>query len=139
MAQQAQANAPKVGSPAPEGQKPKKQKREKKSRPEIPAELVKRNEAGKLTEVPIKWTRQYKALKEKDFADEATFIEFKAHLLQEKIKDDQARIAQMREEAKSIRKIGGNEKVKKTVRKVQKMRAAMAEMMAALKEEGIEI
>ena len=146
MAQQnAPTAAPKV-APADGEKKAKKQKREKKVKPSLPPELsvgangkTAVNEAGKFTQVPVKWTRQYKGLKEKDFVDEATFIEFQAHVREQGIADEMSKIKALRAEAASIRKIGGNPKIVKTVRKVQKMRSAMAEMLAALKEEGIEV
>lgn len=139
----AQANAPVKTADAPKAPKVKK---EKKVKQELPAELAVdaqgksiRNAEGKYTGVPVKWTRQYKSIKEKDFAEEATFIEFKAHLLGQAIEADQKRHKNMLTEAANIRKIGGNEKVKKTVRKVQKMRNALEEMLKALKDEGISV
>lgn len=140
----------KVSAPAPASnassstetvEKPEKVKKERKVRPdfEVPQECV--NEEGKLTALPDTFSAEavgkFRSWKRSEFADKATFLEYRAVLME-------ARIARMTKLADRLRadaaaeRAGGGESAKKA-RKLQRLREAAAALEAELAAEGIHV
>lgn len=94
---------------------------------------------GKLQAVPANWKpKEHKPLKRSDFADEATFIEFRAILAEQKAERMATAARKLRQQAERIRQFG-DEGTRKKANKLLKAREQMAALEKELAEAGIDV
>jgi hypothetical protein len=86
----------------------------------------------KLESMPVGFdAKKHKPLRKKDFKDEPLFLEYQASLLD-------AKAANLRAHAEKLRTVGSSASSAKA-KTLVKMQARMAELMAALKAEGMDV
>jgi hypothetical protein len=86
----------------------------------------------KLTALPVGFdAKAHKPLRKKDFKEEPLFLEYQATLLD-------AKAASLRSQAEKLRTVGSTASSAKA-KTLVKMQARMAELMAALKAEGMDV
>lgn len=98
---------------------------------------VKLDENGRLSAVPINWTPDYAGLKRAQFASQAVYLEYKAHVLGfniVRLTDLQADLLVKAEEARK-----GVDPTTKKLRKLEKLQKMAAELEAQLKADGVEV
>lgn len=125
MAKQAPQSAP----TAPTGAKEKKAR---PRQPRVPFEGGKRNEDGKLTEVPDEWNAvKHKPLKTSDFVDETMWYELKARQYEKK--------AQWFRTAATADRAAGKAKDKSKAKQLVKLQRQLSELKAALAAAGEDV
>lgn len=122
-------------------EKAPKEKKPRKVRPEfqVPPECV--NEEGKLISIPETFDSaavgKFRGWKKSEFADKATFFEYRAVLVEARM-SRMAKLAERLRKDAAAERAGGGESAKK-LRKLQKMREAAAALEAELAAEGIRV
>jgi hypothetical protein len=120
-----------VGAPAA-GKKAKKEKAKKIDFPGLFVGEPGKEEYQKLTALPTGFdAKLHKPLKKKDFKDEPLFLDYQASLLDEKAKS-------IRAQAEKLRSVGSTASSAKA-KTLVKMQQRMAELMAQLKAEGMDV
>jgi hypothetical protein len=118
-----------VGAPA--AGKKEKQPKEKAKKIDFPGLFI-NGDYHKLTALPTGLdAKLHKPLKKKDFQDEPLFLEYQATLLDEKAKS-------LRSQAEKLRSVGSTASSAKA-KTLVKMQQRMAELMAQLKAEGMDV
>jgi len=137
----------KAGQSAEQAEKPKQRKqRKKKAQYPIQGAMDAKgnpahDENGKLTAVPATPefnAREHKPMTKKNFADEATFFDFKAHLADQNAEKAKELAESYRKKAKTLRQFG-DEKTRKKASKLQKMQEMAQKLQAELESEGIDV
>lgn len=118
-----------VGAP---GTEPEAKKAKKVKRNAYPGLFNAAGEVIKLEAVPTDFdSKAFVPLKKRDFKDESLFLEHNANLLEAKAKS-------LREQADKMRKLGNSASSGK-LKTLLKMQDRMAEIIASLKAEGLDI
>ncbi len=126
-------------------QKPAKGKKERKPRkqkPVITAEMGETNDEGKFSSLPTlgegQTFAQFAPLKKDAFADEATYLEYRAATTEERITKMQKQVQDLRDQADLSRRYGNSE-MRKKAKALHKKRQAIAQLEAELKELGLDV
>lgn len=129
----------------PKGKRQRKERKERQPKPAMPEELAVDadgnsivDDDGRYTGIPVNWTSKFQRLTKKSFADEATFIEFQAHQMTQRIEDMTERRDELLAEAELSRKLGNSE-VRKSAKRAERLRRQLAKLEEELAAEGIEI
>jgi hypothetical protein len=101
--------------------------------PLIPVPL---DEDDRLTQAPLNWDRKsHKGLKRSQFADEASFNEFKAIQIDQQIALMKLQADKYRDDARTARQYGDPEK-RKALGKIEKIAKQYLELQASLQGDG---
>lgn len=95
------------------------------------------DENGRLTGSPANWTPDYAGLKRSQFDSQATYLEYRAHVVGFSITRLTDQRTDLLEKAEEARK--GVDPTTKKLRKLEKLQKMAAELEAQLKADGIEI
>jgi hypothetical protein len=121
-----------VGAPSAAGNAAKPAKQKKVDFPGLFVGEGNDRDYQKLDAMPVGFdAKLHKPLKKKDFKDEPLFLEYQATLLD-------AKAAGLRSQAEKLRAVGSTASSAKA-KTLVKMQARMAELMAALKAEGMDV
>ena len=120
-------------------EKVKKEKKAKTPYTSLPEVQRAKDGNGRLTSMPVPFVpKEHKAPKRTDFANESTFMNFRADVLTARGNAILDNAKRLREEAVQVEKTGDPTK-RALLKKAAKMRDSLAALEAQLKAEGIEI
>ena len=122
--------------------KQKKERKPRKQKPVITAEMAEQNDEGKFTGLPTmdegQNILQFATLKKAAFADEATYLEYQAMVTEQRIENMTRRVSELREQAEISRKFGDSN-LRRKAKSLAKKRAAIAALEEELAAAGIEL
>ena len=117
-------------------------KKERKPKPVITADMAEVDGEGRFTATPTLDEGQsilnFAGLKKENFANEATFLDYKAMCMEARIEKSQKAAVRLREQAELSRKYGDT-KLRKKAKKLMAARDAIADLEAELSAAGIEL
>ena len=99
--------------------------------------LIELDENGRMKNVPVNWTREFKGLRRADFSTNLVYNEHKLYLLDAAITKQQKRREELAADIDDIRKGGDPRNAK--IKKVKKLADQFATMIAQLAEDGISV
>lgn len=124
---------------APKGEKPKKVKVPAPNYLDLPAAKPLLDEEGRLKAVPTDYDYdKHATLKKGDFAQAHLFLDWKATAIERHAAELVKRAQEMRTESDNARKFG-DPALRSKAKKVEKMKAKLAELMAELEKQGVSV